>query len=436
MNDTNMTGTGQAEDEPQAQSTEQRYTAEEAASPVTRIESDPVEVGDAIPVAGMEQAPGVTPRLTPGVALCLSGGGYRAMLFHLGALWRLNELGYLAKLSRVSSVSGGSITSGVLAMAWDKLDFSEGGVLDARQFNEEVVRPLRKLASKTIDIWSVLGGLFLGGTVSTYVSAYYKRYVFDDFSLKDLPAPGSGPDFIFNASNLQSGVLWQFSRGFAGDYRVGWLRNPDVSVARAVAASSAFPPFLAPATFKFDPKTQPFKRGRNSDLNCKPYTTNVLLVDGGVYDNLGLETAWKYYDTVLVSDGGGKMPPMEKPWRDWVSQFLRVRDMTDNQVRALRKRQLIASYEADEQDAMHRLGAFWGIRSKIANYEQPDALECPPEDTEKLAGVQTGLRRLTKTTQERLINWGYAICDTAMRKHVIDGPTPPPQFPYPKAKVG
>jgi hypothetical protein len=28
----------------------------------------------------------------PGVALCLSGGGYRAMLFHLGVLWRLNKL--------------------------------------------------------------------------------------------------------------------------------------------------------------------------------------------------------------------------------------------------------------------------------------------------------------------------------------------------------
>ena len=43
--------------------------------------------------------------LEPGVALCLSGGGYRAMIFHVGAIWRLNELGYLAKLDRVSSVS-------------------------------------------------------------------------------------------------------------------------------------------------------------------------------------------------------------------------------------------------------------------------------------------------------------------------------------------
>jgi NTE family protein len=46
----------------------------------------------------------------PGIALCLSGGGFRAMLFHLGTLWRLNEFGYLPKLKLISSVSGGSIT--------------------------------------------------------------------------------------------------------------------------------------------------------------------------------------------------------------------------------------------------------------------------------------------------------------------------------------
>src|SRR3982074_1911559 len=57
----------------------------------------------------------------PGTALCPAGGGYRAMLFHLGALKRLNEVGYLTKLKRVSSVSGGSITAGVLAMNWKRL---------------------------------------------------------------------------------------------------------------------------------------------------------------------------------------------------------------------------------------------------------------------------------------------------------------------------
>src|SRR5260370_11456881 len=54
-------------------------------------------------------------------ALSLSGGGYRAMVFHVGALWRLNEVGLLGKLKRISSVSGGSITAGVLALCWKEL---------------------------------------------------------------------------------------------------------------------------------------------------------------------------------------------------------------------------------------------------------------------------------------------------------------------------
>src|ERR1700704_3718975 len=75
-----------------------------------------------------------------GTALCLSGGGYRAMLFHVGALWRLNELGRLEGLDRVSSVSGGSITAGVLGLGWDSLGF-ENGV--ATRFDEQLVQPIR-----------------------------------------------------------------------------------------------------------------------------------------------------------------------------------------------------------------------------------------------------------------------------------------------------
>src|ERR1700754_4380427 len=86
----------------------------------------------------------------PGIGLCLSGGGYRAMLFHLGTLWRLNELGYLPKIDRISSVSGGSITAGVLGLNWSGLDFDSSNV--GRAFQQRVVQPVRKLADKTIDI--------------------------------------------------------------------------------------------------------------------------------------------------------------------------------------------------------------------------------------------------------------------------------------------
>ncbi|MHC4915154.1 MAG: hypothetical protein ACYTGB_06645, partial [Planctomycetota bacterium] len=67
------------------------YSGFDPTDPVGRILTDPPEDRD-----------------LKGTALCLSGGGYRAMLFHLGAAWRLYETGDLAKLDRISSVSGGS----------------------------------------------------------------------------------------------------------------------------------------------------------------------------------------------------------------------------------------------------------------------------------------------------------------------------------------
>src|SRR4029077_5354443 len=88
-----------------------------------------------------------------GIALCLSGGGYRAMLFHLGALLRLNELAYLPKLARISSVSGGSITAGVLGMKWTRLAFDAAGI--ARGLQQEVIDPICALASTTIDVKDV-----------------------------------------------------------------------------------------------------------------------------------------------------------------------------------------------------------------------------------------------------------------------------------------
>ena len=77
----------------------------------------------------IEAAAAVTPdflggqKLEDGIGLCLSGGGFRAMLFHLGAFIRLNELGLLRKLDRIASVSGGSIAAGGLAVAWNGLNF-------------------------------------------------------------------------------------------------------------------------------------------------------------------------------------------------------------------------------------------------------------------------------------------------------------------------
>src|SRR5689334_15478660 len=111
-----------------------------------------------------------------GTALCLSGGGYRAMLFHVGSLWRLNEMGFLPRLARISSVSGGSITAGVLGLKWRSLAFDGRGV--SGTFEQEIVQPIRALAGRTIDEGAIFGGILLPGAISEKVADAYRKYLF------------------------------------------------------------------------------------------------------------------------------------------------------------------------------------------------------------------------------------------------------------------
>jgi len=369
--------------------------------------------------------PGETESSRPeaGVALCLSGGGYRAMLFHSGSLWRLSEAGLLGKLARISSVSGGSIAAGVLALAWP--DLRTGGAFERARFEDKVVKPVRRLADETIDASAVIGGLLLPGTVNEKVQTAYRKHLFGKATLQALPET---PRFVINATNVQSGVLWRFSKPYMRDYRVGEVKDPSVPLATAVAASSAFPPVLSPCTLELDPNS--FTPGSGADLQREPYTSRVVLSDGGVYDNLGLETAWKRYETILVSDAGGQMQPEEEPKEDWARHAYRVLNVIDNQVRSLRKRQVIQAYKQGT-----RKGTYWGIRTNIADYELPDALPCPHPRTLALAATPTRLKRLPGQLQEQLINWGYAVCDAGLRKHVDPALPRPAGFPYPAAGV-
>ena len=372
-----------------------------------------------------------------GIALCLSGGGYRAMLFHLGALWRLNELGYLRKIERISSVSGGSITAAVLGFKWSRLSFDDNGV--AQRFNEVVTEPIRKLAERTIDVPSIFAGWFSRGSIAEKVRDTYRKCLFGDATLQNLP---DKPRFVINSTNVQSGALWRFMKPYMADYRVGMIKNPTIELATAAAASSACPPTLSPLVIRLNESDYTPDSGK--DLQHKPFTTDVVLTDGGVYDNLGLETAWKRYGTILVSDAGGKMQPEPKPKRGWVSHSIRVASVIDNQVRALRKRQLIESFklrdylldqgenpDSDLFKLATRDGTYWGIRTNIRDYELADGLHCPFSKTTQLANIPTRLRRLAPEIQERLINWGYGVCDAALRKHVDATLPVPGGFPYP-----
>ena len=338
------------------------------------------------------------------------------MLFHLGAFLRLYELGLLQKATRISSVSGGSITSAKVALEWNKLKTRD-------DFFSHVVEPIRRVAGTTIDIPAIIAGVVLPGRVADYVAFAYRTLLFGRATLQDLPGK---PEFVINATNVETGTLWRFSRAVMADYQVGQIDRPTLSLASAVAASSAFPPFLSPYLLRVN-------RSEFSKVTAKidALLENISLTDGGVYDNLGLETVWKAYRNVLVSDAGAALDPDPSPSAAWARQAKRDIDIIYGQVSSLRKRQLIASFKAKEGERGWRRGTYWGIASNVDHYDLAGALKAPQEQALKLARTKTRLKRLSPQLQEQLINWGYAICDTAVRKHFGQPNNPPADFPYP-----
>ena len=114
--------------------------------------------------------------LADGIALCLSGGGYRAMLYHAGAIWRLDELGVLRKIKLISSVSGGSITSGALAVAWKDLTWDEA-TGRASNLREKFLEPILRQAVDAIDYKSIALGLLPWDHAFRHVAKSYARNI-------------------------------------------------------------------------------------------------------------------------------------------------------------------------------------------------------------------------------------------------------------------
>ena len=340
----------------------------------------------------------------PGIGLALSGGGFRATLFHIGACWRLVELGILPKLTRVSSVSGGSIFAGVLAASWSELYKDPS----SENYQRLVVNPLRQFCRQRIDTLAVGEGLLTPWkSIGDEVESKYDDQLFK-IGLDKLP---DSPRFIFNSTNLQTGRDFRFSKLYMGDYLIGLIRDPTVPLAKAVAASSAFPPFLSPVILD-NPGT--FEVVVGAKFNSDPaYTTRLYLSDGGVYDNLGLETVWNRCQTLLVSDAGAPFGMGQTVETDWLKQTMRALDVATDQSRALRKRALI-------DDLKHgvRSGTYWGIATEIKGYKLADPLPCDDAIVRPLADIRTRLNPFTDQEQEQLINWGYALCDAGMRTYV------------------
>jgi NTE family protein len=361
------------------------------------------------------------------IGLGLSGGGFRATLYNLGSLIRLNEMGVLSRLSRITSVSGGSITSAVLAKYWNNLNFEHGV---ATNFEKEITQRIWEFCSDDFDVKTVFSGLFsFKHSISDKVALKYDKRLFKGTTLGDLKENRNAPQFLFYGTSLQTRSAVRMVDGLFYDWRIGAVEIDDWTLGRIVGISSAFPPVLAPV--KIEMGYRDWEEGEYAKFFTDiHYKKRLLLADGGVYDNMGMEALWKKsseklkdpehpynkiliddMDYCLISDAGGPTPAEAKPKSNWASILMRTLDQTIEQSRSVRKRWLM-----DKLITKQLKGCYWGITTKIAHYHVDSLLE-DSKQTRKLAQVPTRLTSFDDKTKSQLINWGYALTDAAVKKH-------------------
>jgi NTE family protein len=356
-----------------------------------------------------------------GVALCLSGGGYRAALFHLGAIRRLDELGVLSRVDTISSVSGGSIVAAQLATHRRKLgdEWPEPGSRVPR-FDEGVAVPMRAFAGTDIRTGAVLRRAspqhWLNRQAS--IEGLAKRYA-------EGPAPGAladlpdHPRFVLCATNMLFRSQWVFDTGrrIVGDDQSGYVRMDYAwTLAQAVAASSCVPGAFGPLRTSLDPAAA--VGGAYSGADRAGLLQRIELVDGGLYDNLALEPVWHDHDVVLVSDAAPSFGPEPDVGAVWGA--LRNIITLLEQATEVRKRWLAASVLAGDLE-----GAYWGIDSlpesygfDPAAYEPPLTPYSPGIIRGVLAQVRIDLDVFSEGEVAALENHGYLMAEIAARRHV------------------
>lgn len=312
------------------------------------------------------------------IGLTLSGGGFRAAAFHLGVFRKLASLGLLDKLDLISCVSGGSIAGAYLASNWH----SPSALDELEQY----------LGSRSIAVGSVIGGLLdpFAGRIDKLAETY-DHDLFHGLTLNDIPC--DAPRLYLNATNLATGNMFFFVAGGGkkaemGEHELGVIDAPSFSIARAVAASSAFPPVFPPLKLN------------QHDYPPAAVCDYVTLSDGGLYDNLGVNPGLSKHnelDFLIVSDGGKPFSIKSEPTESGLAVLKEGLDIMMEQIRG---------QQFDRLAHRHKAGVgpcplWFSIDSTIGQAQDGDAAFA--------SSISTNLCALSKDERAVLSRHGGAL---------------------------
>ncbi|WP_430397419.1 patatin-like phospholipase family protein [Ferrovibrio sp.] len=371
------------------------------------------------------------------LGLALSGGGTRAIAFHMGVLTRLARNGLLESVTKISTVSGGSIAVGLvmsrLGHHWPT----------SAEFLEKVAPSIRTLLTTT-DLFSL--GILLRDYRNYHLLFTDRAQILAGYLSEKWGIGGTiqvlpdSPEWIINTTSIETGKNWRVSKAVMGDWIFGRHFSPNVAIADAVAASAAVPYAIGALRLKLpvdgwyetDPATRKPTKRRN------PQNTVARLWDGGAYENLGLEPIFKLdrpmidCDEIFVSDASGWISTEAKS--PILAQILaalggnlsspRLFDIAADQIRSLRSRMFMdAVARRVAQGALFRIGnSVRDIDLKSKNTRGASFYKSCQTDEEvgRLFRYPTNLLAFNIRDYDGLVRHGFECVDATIAGHRQD----------------
>ena len=359
------------------------------------------------------------------IGIALSGGGVRAAVFHLGVLGRLAEDGLLEKITRISTVSGGTLVTGLIySIAGNKWPTS------GFYLNKCLVRTRHYLTRTDVQRGALFSGGFRPKDLIHRRAKLISRSMQDCWgisgSLNDIPLE---PRWVLNATTYESGKNWRFiPQRRMGDYVVNYVEKPCIPLTDAMAASAAYPSLIGPLVLNTK-KFSWFKFEGGNQIPTQPRFKRLHLWDGGVYDNLGAEALFKIQDNdkyqddfnfLVVSDASNAIETRKHPIWFWKRAY-RLMIVAMDQVRSLRARTLNNYFETHNSSGVYlkigntgrKILAAVGIEKESIDELTKNSLSL--KDAEAAEEFKTTLRKLTKAEYDLLYRHGWEVANFTLQ---------------------
>jgi NTE family protein len=360
------------------------------------------------------------------VGLALSGGGVRAIAFHSGVVRWLAEQEALETVRHVSSVSGGSLFTGLIirlcGYRWPT----------SQQYLEQVLPNIRILLTEKSLQFDAALRLFANPLNWRYalsranVLASSIEHLWSiSATLDDLPG---SPVWSINGTTAENGRRFRFKERRIGDYEIGYAAAGHFKLAEAMAVSAAFPFGIGPLRIR----TTSYRWQKrpswhvSSEKTIEPEFKSLHVYDGGVYDNLAMETFFDVgtqkikaehtvpIDFLIVADASAPFyrRPIPGPLHPW--RMKRIADIGFDQARALRVRSFVSFLRSNPDFGMMVQAGSDPVSciERYAKKEDSGAIKSTlewlvPAKVDRAASYKTTLRRMYKEDFDLIAEHGY-----------------------------